>query len=111
MTTTTAIDIDHTLDQVVAIKSQIKALESKLETYLDNLRQAVDNGDLDPQFSHNDTSFNLSAGRISYTYPAEVTALSLKLKNAQAEAVANGSATLKRGEPYWSIKLPKPGDS
>lgn len=107
MTTTTAIDIDHTLSEVVAIKQQIKALEGLLNGHLDNLRQAVDAGDLDPTFTHDDTQFDLRSGRVSYDYPAEVVAISQALKLAQADAVANGTAILKRGEPYWQVKLPK----
>lgn len=104
---TPAVDLDFTLERVIDIKRQIKHLEAKLDGYLDDLRNAVDAGDLDPQFSHNDVSFDLREGRVTYTYPPEVTALSLKLKDAQAAAVADGSATLKRGEPFWTIKLPK----
>lgn len=104
---TPAIDIDFTLDRIIDIKRQIKHLESKLDGYLDDLRTAVDIGDLDPTFSHNDVTFDLRDGRATYTYPPAVTELSLKLKDAQAAAVADGTATLKRGEPFWVIKLPK----
>ena len=101
------IDIDATLNAVISIKLQIKQLTDELDTALDALREAVDAGDLDPQFKHNDVSFDLRSGRVTYTYPPAVTELSLKLKDAQAAAVADGTAILKRGEPYWTIKLPK----
>lgn len=104
---TPAVDLDFSIERVIDIKRQIKHLEAKLDGYLDDLRNAVDAGDLDPQFSHNDVDFDLRDGRVTYTYPPEVTALSLKLKDAQAASVADGSATLKRGEPFWTIKLPK----
>lgn len=102
-----SIDIDATLDQVISLKRQIKSLEGMLDTALDALREAVDEGDLDPQFRHNDTAFDLRPGRVSYTYPPAVTELSLRLKDAQAAAVADGTAIQKVGEPYWTIKLPK----
>ena len=101
------INIDATLDQVVSLKRQIKSLEGMLDTALDALREAVDEGDLDPQFKHNDTAFDLRPGRVTYTYPPAVTELSLRLKDAQAAAVADGTAVQKIGEPYWTIKLPK----
>lgn len=104
-----AIDVDATLDSVITLKRQIASLQGMLDTALDALRQAVDEGDLDPQFSHNDATFNLNAGRASYDYPPEVTQISQALKLAQADAVANGTATIKRGEPFWTVKLPKPG--
>ncbi len=102
-----SIDIDATLDQVISLKRQIKSLEGMLDTALDALRSAVDEGNLDPQFKHDDAAFDLRPGRVTYTYPPVVTELSLRLKDAQAAAVADGSATLKQGEPYWQIKLPK----
>ena len=102
-----SIDIDATLDQVCSLKRQIKSLEGMLDTALDALREAVDAGDLDPQFSHQDTKFDLRPGRVTYTYPPAVTELSLRLKDMQAQAVADGTAVQKIGEPYWTIKLPK----
>lgn len=102
-----SIDINATLDAVVSLKLQIKQLSSELDTHLDALREAVDTGDLDPQFSHNDTKFNLSPGRTTYTYPPAVTELSLRLKDAQSQAIADGTAIQKVGEPFWTIKLPR----
>jgi hypothetical protein len=102
-----SIDIDATLDQVISLKRQIKSLKGMLDTALDALREAVDQGDLDPQFSHQDTKFDLRPGKVSYTYPPAVTELSLKLKDLQAAAVADGTAIQKIGEPYWTINLPK----
>lgn len=102
-----SIDINATLDAVVSLKLQIKQLSSELDTHLDALREVVDAGDLDPQFSHNDVSFDLRSGRVTYTYPPVVTELSLRLKDAQAQAVADGTAIQKVGEPFWTIKLPR----
>lgn len=102
-----SIDIDATLNAVISIKLQIKQLTDELDTHLDALREVVDAGDLDPQFSHNDVSFDLRSGRVTYTYPPAVTELSLRLKDAQSQAVADGTAIQKVGEPYWTIKLPR----
>lgn len=107
-TTIPTTDLDATIEFVILRKAQIAKLQDDLDQALDALRQAVDAGDLDPTFKHNDVAFDLRSGRVSYDYPSEVTALSLKLKDAQAEAVASGAATIKRGEPYWVVKLPKP---
>jgi predicted transcriptional regulator len=100
-------NLDATIEFVIARKQAIAKLQDDLEQALDSLRQAVDNGNLDPAFKHNDAAFDLRAGRVTYDYPADVTALSLRLKDAQAAAVADGTATQKRGEPFWTIKLPK----
>jgi DNA recombination-dependent growth factor C len=104
--TTTATDLDATIEFVVTRKAQIKRLQEDLDQALDALRQAVDDGDLDPQFQHNDAKFDLRPGRVSYDYPPAVTSLSIQLKDAQAAAVADGTATQKRGEPFWVVKLP-----
>ena len=101
------LDLDATLDAAVSIKRQIKELEARLAVVLDTLQQAVDVGDLDPSFSHNDAAFDLRAGKVSYTYPEAVTTLAAELKQAQADAVAAGTATAKHGNPFWVIKLPK----
>lgn len=103
------MDIDATLSQVISLKRQIKSLEGMLDTALDALRQAVDDGHLDPQFTHEDVAFNLNDGRASYTYPPAVTQLSQQLKQAQASAVADGTAILKRGKPFWTVNMPKAG--
>lgn len=102
-----AIDVDAVAAQVVSLKRQIASLQGMLDTALDALREAVDAGDLDPQFSHDDAKFNLAPGRVSYDYPPEVVAASLRLKDLQAAAVADGTAAIRRGEPYWTVKLPR----
>lgn len=103
-----AIDIDATLDSVISLKRQIASLQGMLDTALDALSQAMADGELEPQFKHDDASFTWSPGRTSYDYPQPVVELSQRLKQAQADAVANGSAAIKRGAPYWTVKLPKP---
>jgi hypothetical protein len=100
-------DIDATIEQAITLKQQIKELEVALDTTLDTLQQAVDAGDLDPSFRHNDIAFDLRPGRLSYTYPSAITDLSLQLKQAQADAIAAGTATAKHGSPFWVIKFPK----
>lgn len=106
--TTDTANLDATIEFVITRKAQIARLQEDLDQALDALRQAVDDGDLDPTFQHNDAHFDLRPGRVTYDYPSEVTALSLRLKDAQAESVASGAATQKRGAPYWVVKLPKP---
>lgn len=99
-------NIDGQLDQAIAIKKMIQSLEAELTGILDTLAAAVASGDLDPSFSHNDTSFRLSPGRATYTYPAAITQAEITLKQQKADAVAAGAATEKRGAPFWTMKLP-----
>lgn len=106
--TTDTANLDSTIEFVITRKAQIARLQDELDQALDALRQAVDDGDLDPAFQHNDAKFDLRPGRITYDYPAEVTSLSLRLKDAQAAAIAEGTATQKQGASYWVVKLPKP---
>ena len=100
-------DLDTLLNQAISLKRTIKSFETQLTGILDLLALAVEAGDLDPSFSHNDTSFRLSAGKTTYTYPAKVKAAADHLKQLQANAVADGSATAKVGAPYWTLKLPE----
>ena len=63
-------------------------------------------GQLDPAFSHNDWAFSHSSGRLSYAYPAAVGQIERQLKAAKEAAIQQGSATEKRGKPFWTIRPP-----
>jgi hypothetical protein len=102
-----AADLDVLLDAVTAIKAQQKALEQQLEPLLESLNTAMASGQLDPSFSHNDWAFAHSPGRLSYAFPQEVQQIEQQLKAAKDSAVQQGSATEKRGKPFWTIRAPK----
>ena len=99
--------IDALLDAVTAIKAQQKQLEQQLEPLLEALSEAMTAGQLDPSFSHNDWSFCHSPGRLSYAFPAGVQQIEQQLKAAKEVAIQQGSATEKRGKPFWTIRPPK----
>ena len=98
--------IERLLDQITALKSEHKRLEHQLEPLLEALSAAMASGQLDPSFSHNDWSFCHSAGRLSYAYPAAVEQIERQLKAAKEAAIQQGSATEKRGKPFWTIRPP-----
>lgn len=102
--------IDALLDAVTAIKVQQKQLEQQLEPLLDSLGEAMVAGQLDPSFSHNDWAFSHSLGRQSYEFPAAVQQIEQQLKAAKESAIQQGSATEKRGKPFWTIRPPKAQD-
>ena len=99
--------IDALLDAVTAIKVQQKQLEQQLEPLLDSLGEAMAAGQLDPSFSHNDWAFAHSPGRLIYEFPAAVQQIEQQLKAAKESAIQQGSATEKRGKPFWTIRAPK----
>ena len=98
--------LDGLLDQITVLKAQHKRLEQQLEALLLSLSAAMAAGQLDPAFSHNDWAFSHSAGRLSYSYPAAVEQIERQLKAAKEAAIQQGSATEKRGKPFWTIKPP-----
>ena len=98
--------IERLLDQITALKAEHKRLEQQLEPLLESLSAAMAAGQLDPSFSHNDWAFSHSAGRLSYAYPAAVGQLERQLKAAKEAAIQQGSATEKRGKPFWTIRPP-----
>ena len=98
--------IERLLDQITALKAEHKRLEQQLEPLLESLSAAMAAGQLDPSFSHNDWAFCHSAGRLSYAYPAAVGQLERQLKAAKEAAIQQGSATEKRGKPFWTIRPP-----
>ena len=94
------------LDQITDLKAEHKRMEQQLEALLLSLSAAMASGQLDPAFSHNDWAFSHSAGRLSYAYPAAVEQLERQLKAAKEAAIQQGSATEKRGKPFWTIRPP-----
>jgi len=99
--------VDGLLDALTAIKAQQKQLEQQLDPLLEALSDAMAAGRLDPSFSHNDWAFCHSPGRLTYDFPAAVQQLEQQLKAAKASAIQQGSATEKRGKPFWTIRPPK----
>jgi hypothetical protein len=102
-----AADLDALLDVVTAIKARQKELEQQLEPLLEALNAAMAAGQLDPAFSHNDWAFAHSPGRLSYDFPPVVQQIEQQLKAAKDSAIQQGSATEKRGKPFWTIRAPK----
>jgi hypothetical protein len=99
--------IDALLDAITAIKAQQKQLEQQLEPLLEALNTAMASGQLDPSFSHNDWAFSHSPGRLTYDFPAAVQQIEKQLKAAKEAAIQQGSATDKRGNPFWTIRAQK----
>ena len=102
-----AADLDALLDAVTAIKARQKELEQQLEPLLEALNAAMAAGQLDPAFSHNDWAFAHSPGRLTYNFPPAVQQIEQQLKAAKDSAIQQGSATEKRGKPFWTIRAPK----
>ena len=100
-------DLDDLLDAVTAIKAQQKELDQQLEPLLEALNTAMASGQLDPSFSHNDWAFAHSTGRLSYEFPPVVQQIEQQLKASKEAAIQQGSATEKRGKPFWTIRPPK----
>ena len=103
----TGADLDDLLDAVTAIKAQQKELEQQLEPLLEALNTAMASGQLDPSFSHNEWAFTHSTGRLSYEFLPVVQQIEQQLKAAKEVAIQQGSATEKRGKPFWTIRPPK----
>ena len=97
-------DLDALLDRITVLKAEQKAIEGALTPLLEQLSGALEAGELDANFSHNDCSFCWSAGRISYAYPEPLQQQEQALKQAQRLAVASGTATQKQGKAFWTIK-------
>jgi hypothetical protein len=99
-----AVALDALLDRITVLKAEQKAIEGALTPLLEQLSGALEAGELDANFSHNDCSFCWSAGRISYVYPEHLQQQEQALKQAQRLAVATGTASEKQGKAFWTIK-------
>jgi len=100
-------DLDALLDAVTAIKAKQKELELQLEPLLEAISMAMASGYLDPSFSHNDWAFCHNPGRLSYAFPPAVQQVEQQLKAAKDSAIQQGTATEKRGKPFWTIRAQK----
>ena len=103
------LSTDELLDHLVAVRQAMAALKAEDEALLDRLSELVESGELDPGgFTHQDHAFSWSAGRKSWSYPAEVQRLEAQIKATKAAAQADNTATATTGAPFWTIKPPKP---
>lgn len=103
MSTATVLTTEQLLDQITATKAQLSVLEGRLAGLLDQLSAALDEGDIDPKFSHDDWTFTHSKGRKSWVYPETV---KKHIKSLQELSQSDGTATMKQGDGYWIIKAP-----
>lgn len=105
MTTTQAAPLtaEQLLDQITATKAQLAILEGRLSGLLDQLSTALDQGEIDDSFAHNDWTFTHCAGRKTWDYPK---ALKAQIKALQESAQLDGTAKQKQGSGYWTIKPP-----
>jgi hypothetical protein len=102
------LSTDEVLDHLVTVRQAMARLKATDDALLDRLDQLAEAGEVDQGgFSHQDYAFTWSAGRKSWTYPAGVMGLEAQAKAAKKAAEADGSATAKTGEPFWTIKPPK----
>jgi len=104
-----AMNADQVLDRIIEVRTAMARLKATDDALLDRLDQLAEAGEVDQGgFSHQDYAFTWSAGRKSWTYPAGVQELEAQAKAAKKASEADGSATAKTGEPFWTIKPPKP---
>jgi len=103
-----AMDADQVLDRITEVRTAMARLKEADEILLDRLSVLAEAGEVDQGgFSHRDWQITWSAGRKSWTYPAGVMSLEAQAKAAKKASEADGSATAKVGEPFWTIKPPK----
>ena len=107
MTIYCVLSEDDLLARIEEVKTSIAALKVSEQLLLDELSTRLEAGDLDPAFSHNDWAFSWSAGKASFSYPPAITALEQQLKDARKAAEADGTATRKLGNPYWTVRPPR----
>lgn len=101
--TTEGLALEQVLDQITATKAQLAIFEDRLAGLLDQLSTALDDGEIDPKFSHEDWTFTHSEGRKTWTYPETV---KKHIKTLQELSQTDGTATVKNGAPYWIVKAP-----
>ena len=103
-TTVDNLSPDDILEQLTNAKAQANkyaALVKELTQALDNL---VESGEIDSDLNWNDWHIYWQPGKKSYTYPEYITKQEKDLKQSKELAVAQGTATFKYGEPFWTMR-------
>jgi len=104
-----AMSADQVLDHLTNLRTMKAALEAADAKALDRLDELAEAGEMDRGgFSHDDWAVSWSAGRRSWVYPEAVRTLEAQTKAAKKAAEADGTANAITGEPFWTIKPPKP---
>lgn len=99
------LDVEDLLERITHIKALIKDQESILAAHLDALDQLVENGEADPDLTWNDWHIYRQAGRKTYLYPQSIKDQEADLKQSKELAIALGDATVKVGQPFWTMKF------
>lgn len=99
------LDVDDLLERITHIKATIKEQENLLSSYLDALDQLVESGEADPDLKWNDWHIYRQAGRKTYIYPQSIKDQEADLKQSKELAIALGDATVKVGQPFWTMKF------
>ena len=103
------MDADQLLDCLIEVRTAMARLKEADDILLDRLSVLAEAGEVDQGgFSHRDWQITWSPGRKNWTYPAGVMGLEAQVKAAKKASEADGSATAKVGEPFWTIRPPKP---
>ena len=103
------LSADQTVRALIHVRRAIDWLKTRDASLLARLDELAADGQIDQGgFTHAGYSFSWSAGRRSWDYPAGVKALEAQAKAAKKAAEADGSATATIGDPYWTIRAPKP---
>lgn len=95
--------LDTLLATITRLKAQQRLLQAELDAALDQLTTALEAGEIDPSFAHDDWSFSFTKGRLTTTYSPEAKAA---IKGIQDTDIAMGRATQKQGDGFWVIKAP-----
>ena len=103
------LSTDELLDALIEVRQAIDLLNTRDVSLLKRLSELAAAGEVDyGGFKHQGYSFGWSAGKCSYAYPEDIEELEADLEAAKEAAKADGSATAAIGDPFWTIRAPKP---
>ena len=95
---------DDILEQLTNAKAQAihyAALVKELTQALDYL---VESGEICSDLNFNDWHIYRQPGKKTYTFPKSITDQEAYLKQTKELAIALGDATVKYGDPFWTVK-------
>ena len=95
---------DDILEQLTNAKAQANHYATLVKQLTQALDYLVESGEICSDLDWNDWHIYRQPGKKTYTFPKSITDQEAYLKQTKELAIALGDATVKYGDPFWTIK-------
>lgn len=103
-TTLDDLSPDDILEQLTNAKAQAKHYAAKVEELTQALDSLVESGEIESDLTWNDWHIYRQPGKKTYSFPDYIKEQETHLKQSKELAIALNEATVKIGQPFWTMK-------